>query len=266
MSVPVENRKEIEAAIYNQMYSARQVNADPLLRETLLGASEDYFRARIVEVCRGKRVLEIGFGDGAPSILAAQVGARVDAIDIAPEAVAFAQESASRAGVSDRISFSVMDVEKMSFPDASFDVIIDNEVFSSLDLRRAVPELCRVLKVGGLLLGKETFGHNPILNLKRKINMLRGARSKWAVAHVLREEDLGYIGSILEPVSRRHLHLLVLVLAPLPALGLRRLAAIGAYWAQMLDDRILRIPFLRRQSFKVVFEFRRGSRSTAQVD
>ncbi|PIU24464.1 hypothetical protein COT12_00910, partial [Candidatus Berkelbacteria bacterium CG08_land_8_20_14_0_20_39_8] len=79
-----------------------------------------------------------------------------------------------------------MDCEKMEFPDNLFDIIFDGGTFSSIDLVKAYPELSRVLKPDGFLIGIETFGHNPFTNLKRKINKLIGKRTEWATAHIFR--------------------------------------------------------------------------------
>lgn len=253
-----EDRKLAETEAYNELYSARTVNADPTLRQVLLREAEEFFRARVIELARGKTVLEIGFGDGAPSIWAAQAGATVIATDIAPEAVAFARERAESAGVGGKINFLVMDVEALKFPDSSFDLIIDNEVFSSLDLSRAIPELHRVLKPNGLIVGKETFGHNPIFNIKRRVNVLRGLRTKWAAAHVIREEDFQFFASLFQIKSKTYLHLMVLGVAPLHFLGLKRTCRALAGMVAKLDRQLLRIPALKRQAFKVLFELQKA--------
>lgn len=256
MSSP--ERKELEAETYDRLYANRQVNAEPGLRAALLFESEDAFRDLVLKYSgSGERVLEIGFGDGTPSIWAAQNGAEVSSIDISSEAVSFAEERARAAGVGDRVRFMVGDVERMEFPDGSFDVIIDNEVFSSLDLSKALPEIVRVLKPGGVLIGKETFGHNPLFNAKRKLNVLRGARTEWAARHVMRDEDFALASRFFQIASRRHFHLLALFAAPLYFLRLRGVCRRVVGYLGRVDRWLLQSQTFQNQGFKVVFELRK---------
>jgi ubiquinone/menaquinone biosynthesis C-methylase UbiE len=66
-----------------------------------------------------------------------------------------------------------------------------------LDLDRAFPELVRVLKSNGFLVGIETFGHNPLTNFKRKINKLIGKKTAWAASHIFQMKDLEKAKNIL---------------------------------------------------------------------
>ncbi len=60
------------------------------------------------------------------------------------------------------------DLMALSFPDGSFDVVFSNEVFEHVpDLRRAVGEIARVLRPGGLLLGTFPFAYNSATTLQR---------------------------------------------------------------------------------------------------
>lgn len=256
LSLAYDHKVE-EARVYDALYAKRKLNAQPGLRSALLAQSEDLFRNRVSQLCRGKRILEIGFGDGQPSIWAAQAGAQVKAIDISAEAVSFAAERAKEAGVLESIEFSVGDVEHMPFEDGEFDVVIDNEVFSSLDLEKAIPEISRVLKPAGLLLGKETFGHNPLYNLKRRVNVFLGRRTGWAASHVMRESDFRLLSRWFSVESRQHLHLFVLFAAPLHFMRLSRLCERAVTVLDRLDHAVLRAPRFRSMSFKVVFELRR---------
>ncbi|MBU6335010.1 MAG: methyltransferase domain-containing protein [Chloroflexi bacterium] len=74
---------------------------------------------------RGGRWLSIGCGSGAFELHLAQQGyfARMDALDIAPGAIAAAQQRAAALGITS-VAFAVADVEQQRLPAAQYDVIV----------------------------------------------------------------------------------------------------------------------------------------------
>jgi SAM-dependent methyltransferase len=70
----------------------------------------------------GKRMLDVGCGDGAYSIQAAQLGANVTGLDISPMTLDAARRRAEAAGVS--LEWREGRAEALPFPAASFDVVI----------------------------------------------------------------------------------------------------------------------------------------------
>jgi len=203
--------------------------------------------------CQNKKVLDYGCGNGVHSIFPAKMGAKkVIGIDLSEKSLEIAKENTKREGLAERAEFILMDCEKMDFSDNSFDLIFDGGTFSSLDLKKALPELARVLKPEGYLLGIETFGHNPFTNLKRKINKITGKRTEWATGHIFQMKDLELVKNYFNKIETRFFHLISWVVFPflgLPSgsLLLRLLEAI--------DKILLKIPFLRKYAFKVVFIF-----------
>lgn len=69
-----------------------------------------------------KTVLDLGCGSGQVSVLAAKMGARVHAVDIAPRMLEIARQGAQAAGVADQIVFEEGDVASQSYPPA--DVVL----------------------------------------------------------------------------------------------------------------------------------------------
>lgn len=206
------------------------------------------------ENCRGKSVLDYGCGNGIHSVFPAKMGAeKVTGIDLSESQLKIARERAKREGIEKTVEYLVMDCEKMNFPDSSFDIIFDGGAFSSIDLKLAYPELSRVLKPDGFLIGIETFGHNPFTNLKRQINKLTGKRTGWATEHIFRMEDLKRAQNYFNKIEAKFFHLTSWLAFPL--LGLPG----GKFLLKILEtlDRIsLKIPFLRKYGFKVVFVFK----------
>ena len=73
------------------------------------------------EAIKGKRVLEIGCGQGSHTQLLAQAGCRVTAIDITKRAVELTKSRLSLNGLAADVI--EMDAEQMEFGDAEFDFV-----------------------------------------------------------------------------------------------------------------------------------------------
>ncbi|HEY2507393.1 MAG TPA: class I SAM-dependent methyltransferase [Streptosporangiaceae bacterium] len=105
----------------------------------------------------GGRVLDSGCGSGEQTLLAAEHGADVTGVDIAPTAIATARsKAAARAKAAGRelhASFQVADVLNLGQLDAVFDTVIDSgvfHVFDDADRPRYVASLASVLQAGGI--------------------------------------------------------------------------------------------------------------------
>ena len=125
---------------------------------TLLSlGTADRARRRLVEdaVEPGNRVLEIGCGTGALTVLAARKGAQVVAFDVSAPMLAMAHRKVADLGLSDRVRLEEWGVSGMdALADESFDVVLSALVFSELSADERVWSLrhaFRVLRSGGRL-------------------------------------------------------------------------------------------------------------------
>ncbi len=123
----------------------------------------------LAEVKPGDKVLDVGCGTGSLTLTAkssAGKSGEVYGIDAAPEMIDVARKKAMRTG-SD-VVFEVGLVEKIPFPDATFDVVVSRLVIHHLpdDLKRkAFAEIYRVLKPDGhFLVADFKPPANPILS------------------------------------------------------------------------------------------------------
>jgi len=100
----------------------------------------------VLPLADGKRVVDIGCGEGyGPSILSERA-ASVLGVDIAPEVVEHAR---SRHG-SETVTFEVMDVNDLDLDDGSFDLAVSFQVAEHLaDEAGYFSEIARVLAPGG---------------------------------------------------------------------------------------------------------------------
>jgi ubiquinone/menaquinone biosynthesis C-methylase UbiE len=104
---------------------------------------------RYAGIRAGQSVLDVGTGTGVVAITAARLGARVTGLDLTPELLEQARQSASMAGLKD-IEWKEGDAEILPFPDASFDAVLSQ--FGHMFAPRpdvALREMLRVLKPGG---------------------------------------------------------------------------------------------------------------------
>jgi ubiquinone/menaquinone biosynthesis C-methylase UbiE len=203
--------------------------------------------------CAGKKVLDYGCGSGVHSIFPIKAGAlMVVGIDLSEKSLEVARKRAREAGVGDKVEFKVMDCENLDFSPDFFDVILDGGTFSSLDLQKALPELARVLKKDGVLVGIETFGHNPFANLKRKLNKITGKRTAWAEGHIFNEKYLELAKNYFAKINVNYFHPISWATFPFLNLpGGKILLKIFEFFDKILKS----VPFLRKYSFKIVFVF-----------
>jgi SAM-dependent methyltransferase len=101
------------------------------------------------ELADGLEVIDAGCGTGYGSeILAAAGASRVVGVDISTEAIEYARAASSHASN----EFQLGSLHELPFADASFDLAVCFEVIEHVEEQpRAIAELRRVLKSGGLL-------------------------------------------------------------------------------------------------------------------
>jgi ubiquinone/menaquinone biosynthesis C-methylase UbiE len=101
-----------------------------------------------IEHFHGKDVLEIGVGLGSDHFTLASGGNRMTALDLSREHLRLTQRHLSLEGLSTTAVHG--DMEKMPFPDASFDLVYSFGVLHHTDhMEKAVAEIRRVLRPGG---------------------------------------------------------------------------------------------------------------------
>ena len=160
----VDSRYEREKEFHNAE-SDQRWTAVSRFYETAAGSLGRY-RQLLMERCRGRTVLEYGCGEGESALELADYGAIVTGIDISSRRIEDARELAAGR---ENVAFDVMNAEDLSFDDESFDLICGMSILHHLNLDVALAEIARTLKPGGEALFLEPLGHNPVVNLYRRL-------------------------------------------------------------------------------------------------
>ncbi len=117
---------------------------------------------------RGRHVLEYGCGEGWITRDLARMGAAVSAFDISPQALEKTKDVLGPE-LARRCQLGVMPAETLVYPADSFDLAVGFAIIHHLDLPRALAELHRVLKPGGVAYFAEPLATNPAIQLYRRL-------------------------------------------------------------------------------------------------
>ncbi|MGZ3733302.1 MAG: class I SAM-dependent methyltransferase, partial [Parachlamydiaceae bacterium] len=96
-------------------------------------------------------------------------GAMVYMIDISPRSIELVLNKVKELDIGDRIFPIAMDCEDLKFAEGEFDAIYGRAILHHLNFEKAMSEIRRVLKEGGVAVFIEPLGMNPLINLYRKL-------------------------------------------------------------------------------------------------
>jgi SAM-dependent methyltransferase len=164
----------------------------------------------------GKRVLDFGCGHGMAAVVLARRGASVTAFDLSH---GYLEEARKRAHANRvYVHFAIADGEYLPFADHSFDRIWGCAILHHLDIRRAGPELFRVLKPGGLAVFCEPWGENPLLSWARH-NLPYWGKERTPDEQPMRRSQVRFLQSLFSNVEHKGFQLLSMarrILLPVP--------------------------------------------------
>jgi len=226
--------------------------------DAIRGAQGKYYqalarcRARYFEIVRreaaGKRLLDYCCGAGATAFELGGATAETVGIDISAEAVRQASARAAREGHG-HMRFLEGDAHATGLPDASFDVVASTGVIHHLDVERAWREIHRLLKPGGVGVFVEALGHNPAIELYRRLTPLARSPDE----HPLKRRDFRVAERLFAQVEYEF-HALTAIAAVFAPMGVRA-AALQAM--RKLDDILLSVPGLRWQAWAALVVLRK---------
>lgn len=263
----IESRKKIEREFHNQVRDPKDASHDGHDSHAankrfykVTRRSSQFVGEWLSANCKDKVVLDFCCGDGfnAIEMVKTHRASRAVGIDISDVSVENARRQAGAAGLSAQTEFIVGDAEKTPFPDASFDIVLCSGVLHHLDVSAAFPELARIIKPNGKVLAVEALAVNPIFQLYRR--MTPTLRTEWETEHILGLSEIASAGKWFARINRHYFHFAVVPAAFLHSMPtlFESARAIG----DSLDDFLMRIPFLNRLAWQVVFELSAPRRGT----
>jgi 2-polyprenyl-3-methyl-5-hydroxy-6-metoxy-1,4-benzoquinol methylase len=124
---------------------------------------------------RGKRVLDIGAGDGRMSALFALLGAKVTGVDVASDFAPMARAEAKKWGVEAQIEFKRYSGDLASLADGGYDIAFTKSVLLLIpDLDTYLRELRGMIRPGGQVVFIENAYRNAAdVLVRRLIHALR---------------------------------------------------------------------------------------------
>ncbi len=146
------------------------------------------------------RILDVGTGPGLFSILMAELGYSVTAIDLTPNMLS---EARINAGIyAEKINFMEMNAEQLEFDDNSFDVIMTRNLTWNLPHpEKAYGEWVRVLDSDGLLLNFDANWYSYLYDENAKASYEHD-REKSASLNI-KDENVGENFDVMEDIARR---------------------------------------------------------------
>lgn len=206
-------------------------------RGSSLGAITEALERRLIlellgEV-RGKRVLDVGCGDGDLAVELARRGATVVGLDASPAMIAAARERAARAAAP--VTFAIGTADALPFDAGSFDAVVAVTILCFVaDGAPAFAEAARVLRPGGVFVIGE-LGRWSSWAAMRRIRAWLGS-PLWRQGHFRTPAGLGALardaglrpGPVRGAIYFPRITAAARLLAPLDAALSRRLGGLGA--------------------------------------
>lgn len=193
-----KKKRELERRFFDRL-------SEDIQKVELPEALDSYTKSayRILGDLQGKRILDMGCGDGTNTYTMAAKASYVFGIDISlgmlKRAKTFKEDRKN-------VSFLEMDLEIMGFKDGVFDLIFGSYILHHVDIIYSLREVCRVLKKGGIGVFIENFAFNPIIIFFRRYFTGRFGIPRYGTVseHPLTHRDLMVAKSLFYRIEIRN--------------------------------------------------------------
>lgn len=251
MNKNIENRHESEKQFHDKKFShdTKQTYYDQ-------GFTIPIFENMMKKVgnIEGLKVLEYGCGTGWFTKRLAKMGAHVWSFDISTEAVNRTNKIIKDANLQENVHVEQMAGEQLRYNSDKFDLVIGLAILHHLDIDTSLKEIKRVLKNGGRCFFLEPLGHNPIINLYRK--MTPNLRSSDETP--LSFNQFETFKSIFPKFIHSENYFLTVIASIFHFLGSQSLMKQSRDFLIKIDDKLIKtIPFIRRYCWYSILEFKK---------
>ena len=255
---PLRSVKTARRIVARGPFRSRFYFQNPLHRENITRALD------ALGDLRSSRVLDYGCGARALTTeILAREARMVVALDADFEALKILRSRLSEEA-RQRVLVVVSDAHAMALKDAALDAAFGLGIMHHLDLGKALPDLSRILKPGAPGAFVEPLGHNPLVNLFRRLTPAMRERGE----HPLTMGDIEEVRARFDAVDHRESQLLsigALALRAIPWAG-ERLFRIAIVPLAAIDRWALRsLPSLRKYAWTTVITFRRRAIGPASL-
>ena len=203
-------RWEQEARFFDAEASKRSVSVSPIDDRVVQRYQSPgrlfpkEYSCRVLGDLRGKRILDVGCGEGENTLLLAKLGAMVTGIDVSPKAIELGSARAKASGLGGMTNFICSPIEAANLPDGYFDIIWGDNVLHHLlpVLDETLRSLARAAKPGAQFLFIEPTNLNPTL---RRIRFLVPVHTETTPGErPLERDDLAIVQRHVPDLKKRH--------------------------------------------------------------
>lgn len=162
----LDSRHKSEEEFHDRKYSSE--NSSP--KHYSYGPTYRIFQSmkEALGSVEGKHILEYGCGNGwMTAELAAMGPSHLTTFDISEEAIRSTKQLLKSKGYESCVTAEKMAAEELDYPDNTFDIVFGFAILHHLDLEKAISELYRVLKPGGVAVFAEPLESNPAIQVYR---------------------------------------------------------------------------------------------------
>lgn len=212
----------------------------------------------IKERAQGKKVLEIGCGPNINTPHWVDSAAECHGIDLSEVAI---EQAWKRLGSRpENVHLAVMNAESMDFEDNAFDVVCGKGIIHHLNTEAAYKEVARVLKPGGRAIFIEPMGHNPFINLYRRLTPNMRTEDE----HPLLISEVQMADRYFGDVKTEYQHITSILSAFIPVKGLHTAVF---HLFNSIDKIITKVlPFTKKYSWMVLIKLQEPRLSAAKTD
>jgi SAM-dependent methyltransferase len=251
-------RYTTEQRFHDIAFSDDQLRASAVKYYNILDNAKAYYYSCLRQhVAPGTTVLEYGCGPyTATAALRAEVRSVVG-IDLSTVAIRRYMDRATAKGLR-MVRGCVMNAESLAFSTGAFDLIYGSSILHHLDLDRSLSEISRTLKPGGTAVFLEPLGHNPAINLYRRLTPSMRTPDE----HPFRVSDFEVIRKYFGRIELKYFNM-----ASIAAMLFRNSRALQPVLRSLnaVDEKLFEaLPFLRRYAWCTVMTFHDPVRKAAE--